>query len=97
MKYENKDMKRKILMNLYIWSHSTNEYDKFKFIEYPKIRCIGGIPDYTLGDYVHFRNMTYHPEIHHRVFILNRIPAMYITPPLIFMTERFVSFTRLFV
>ena len=40
------------------------------------------MPAYTFGGYIYFMNITDHPEIHHRVYILNQRHDMYITSPL---------------
>ena len=78
---------------MYISSHSTYEYDKEKFIEYPK-NALDVFRLIRLLRFFYFKNMPYKPESHHRVCILNQIPDMYITSPLKFLEEIFVLFVK---
>ena len=55
-----------ILMNVYIWSHSTDEYDYEELIEYLKF-CIEFISEFTSGDYVYFMENVEEPKSHHKL------------------------------
>ena len=55
------------------------------------------MPAYTFGSYVYFKNIPDQPEGHHISFILHQIPDMYITSPLKFLAEPFVSFPKISV
>ena len=57
-------------------------------------RCIGCLPDYTSGYYVYFWKYRDQPESHHSIFVLNQVPDMYITSPLNFLAETFVSLSK---
>ena len=39
-----------ILMNFYIWSHSTDECDTEEYMKFTEKCFIGCMPDYTYGD-----------------------------------------------
>ena len=68
-------------MNLYIWLHSTDQYDTEEYIKLSKKCCIVCMPSYIYDDYVYFKNMTDTPNEHHNNFILNQIPDFNITSP----------------
>ena len=52
-------------MNFYILSHSINEYDKEEYMELSIKCCIGCIPAYPYGEYVHFKNINDTPNENH--------------------------------
>ena len=85
-----------ILINSYIWSHSTDESDKEQYMELSKKCCIGCMPGYNYGDYVYFNNITDKPKEHHNHFILNNNPNFYITSLLKLVNDMFTSLTNLF-
>ena len=60
-----------ILMNLYILSHSTDEYDTKEYGNFEKC-FIGCKLAYTYGDYVYFSKNIGAPKEHNNQFILNQ-------------------------
>ena len=65
-------------MNLYIWSHSTDESDTEEYIKFSEKCCIGCMSAYVYGYYVYVHNRIDAPNEHNNNFILNQIPGFYI-------------------
>ena len=70
---------------------------KRNLLNFRKKCCIICMPAYTFGGYIYFINLTYHTEIQHIVLILNHRCYMYITSPLKFLAETFLSFPKIFI
>ena len=83
-----------IWMNMYIWSHSTDESDSDKLIAY--FLCIGCMLDFTSGNYVYFNYNKGVSKTHHNIFILNQESDFTITSQLKLLEEKLLSFPKLF-